>query len=51
MTCRCPSLATYGIGRDDVDDLVSAATRASSMRGNPIVLEAGELRDVLLSAL
>ena len=46
-----PSLAAYGIGRDDVDDLVSAATRASSMRGNPIVLDATELRDVLLAAI
>ena len=46
-----PPLAAYGIGRDDVDDLVSAATRASSMRGNPIVLETGELRQVLLAAI
>lgn len=46
-----PSLAAYGIGRDDVNDLVSAATRASSMRGNPIALDATELRDVLLEAL
>ena len=46
-----PSLAVYGIDRDDVDDLVSAATRASSMRGNPIVLDATELCDVLLAAI
>jgi alcohol dehydrogenase class IV len=46
-----PPLAAYGIGRDHVDDLVSAASRASSMRGNPIVLEAAELRDVLLAAI
>jgi alcohol dehydrogenase class IV len=46
-----PSLAAYGISRDQVDDLVSAATRASSMRGNPIALDATELRDVLLAAI
>ena len=49
--CRIPSLGAYGVGGADVDDLVSAATRASSMRGNPIVLEATELREVLLAAL
>ena len=48
---KIPSLAAYGLGRLDVDDLVSAATRASSMRGNPITLEATELRDVLLAAI
>ena len=46
-----PSLGTYGIGGEHVDDLVSAASRASSMRGNPIVLDATELRDVLLAAI
>ena len=48
---KIPSLAAYGLGRHDVDDLVSAATSASSMRGNPITLEATELRDVLLAAI
>lgn len=46
-----PALGAYGIGPEHVDDLVSAASRASSMRGNPIALEATELRDVLLAAL
>ena len=48
---KIPSLGIYGVSRADVDDLVSAATRASSMRGNPIGLEAAELRQVLLAAL
>ena len=48
---KIPSLGAYGLGRPDVDDLVSAATRASSMRGNPIALDATELRDVLLAAI
>jgi alcohol dehydrogenase class IV len=46
-----PSLGAYGIGGEHVDDLVSSASRASSMRGNPIALDATELRDVLLAAL
>jgi len=48
---RVPSLGAHGVGREHVDDLVSAALRASSMRGNPIALDAGELGDVLLAAL
>jgi alcohol dehydrogenase class IV len=48
---KIPSLGAYGVGRVDVDDLVSAATQASSMRGNSIVLDATELREVLLAAL
>jgi alcohol dehydrogenase class IV len=44
-------LAAYGVSRDHVDDLVEAASRASSMRGNPIALEAAELREVLLAAI
>lgn len=48
---KIPALGTYGIGRQHVDDLVSAASLASSMRGNPIVLDATELRDVLLAAI
>lgn len=46
-----PALGAYGIAREHVDDLVSAAAGASSMRGNPVVLEAGELREVLLAAI
>jgi alcohol dehydrogenase class IV len=48
---KIPSLGAYGIGRDHVDDLVAAASHASSMRGNPIALDATELRDVLLATL
>ena len=48
---KVPGLATYGLAREHVDDLVSAASGASSMRGNPIALDATELREVLLAAL
>jgi alcohol dehydrogenase class IV len=46
-----PSLATYGLGAEDVDILVEQAQRASSMKANPIVLTAGELREVLEKAM
>jgi alcohol dehydrogenase class IV len=48
---RVPSLGAYGIGPEHVADLVSAASLASSMRGNPIALDAAELHDVLLAAI
>ncbi|MBK5297779.1 MAG: iron-containing alcohol dehydrogenase [Vicinamibacteria bacterium] len=48
---QVPGLGAYGLTREHVDDLVSAASVASSMRGNPIALDATELRDVLLAAL
>jgi alcohol dehydrogenase class IV len=46
-----PPLAAYGLGAADVDILVEQAQRASSMKANPIVLTAGELRGVLETAL
>ena len=46
-----PGLGAYGIGTDDLDALVRAASRASSMRANPIPLTDAELRDVLAAAL
>jgi alcohol dehydrogenase class IV len=45
-----PGLRTYGVGDDDAQAIVEAAARASSMKGNPIGLEPGELHDVLASA-
>jgi alcohol dehydrogenase class IV len=48
---KVPGLAAYGIGPEQVEDLVAAASRASSMRGNPVALGASELAEVLNSAL
>ncbi len=48
---RIPKLATYGIGPEHLGDLVSKASKASSMKGNPIVLTAGELAAALSAAL
>lgn len=46
-----PGLRTYGIRMEDVADLVEKASRASSMKANPIVLTEAELRGVLERAL
>ena len=45
-----PVLGAYGIGERDAEGLVAAAARASSMKANPIGLEAHELHEVLASA-
>ncbi len=46
-----PPLRTYGVTENDVPVLVEKASRASSMKGNPIALTSSELTDVLTSAL
>lgn len=48
---KVPPLSAYGIGREHVDGLVSAASGASSMKGNPIVLDLAELREVLVDSI
>jgi alcohol dehydrogenase class IV len=42
-----PPLSHYGVTAADLDPLAADAARASSMKGNCIVLEPGELRRVL----
>jgi len=44
-------LRSCGIAEGDAPVVVEAASRASSTRGNPIVLNAGELREILLRSL
>jgi alcohol dehydrogenase class IV len=46
-----PRLSAYGIREADIPGLCEKAQRASSMKGNPIQLTAGELGEILLSAL
>jgi alcohol dehydrogenase class IV len=48
---QIPKLATYGVSTDDIGRVVDKARKASSMRGNPIELTDGELREVLTSAI
>jgi alcohol dehydrogenase class IV len=54
QVCRdlvIPPLRSHGIGEADFPLLVARASQASSMKANPIVLTAEELRAVLDSAL
>ena len=46
-----PPLRTYGVNRSAAPVLVEKASRASSMKGNPIALTADELTEVLIRAL
>jgi alcohol dehydrogenase class IV len=46
-----PALRVYGIAAKDIPDLVAKAAQASSMKANPIVLTAEELRTVMDGAL
>ncbi|MCS6834588.1 MAG: iron-containing alcohol dehydrogenase [Anaerolineae bacterium] len=46
-----PPLSAYGIGEAHIDELVDKAARASSMKGNALVLSALRLRAILEAAL
>jgi alcohol dehydrogenase class IV len=46
-----PALATYGMTPSDVEAVAENAARASSMKGNPVVLTPAELREILVQAL
>lgn len=48
---RIPGLATWGIGARDADDIAAKAAHASSMKANPVVLTATELRWVMEKAI
>jgi alcohol dehydrogenase class IV len=48
---QIPHLGSYGVGEEDVAGLVEKASKASSMKGNPIALTREELREVLVRAL
>ena len=46
-----PSLGSYGITADDFTVLIQKASVSSSMKGNPIKLTEGELREILERAI
>jgi len=46
-----PGLASFGIRPQDAADVAVKAAASSSMQGNPIPLETGELRAIVLQAL
>lgn len=50
-TLGIPRLGSYGLGPGHADEVVAKAARASSTRGNPVVLEPAELHGALAAAL
>ena len=46
-----PGLSHYGVTSRDAADLAAAASRTSSMRGNCIALDAGELEHIIALAI
>jgi alcohol dehydrogenase class IV len=48
---QIPPLKAYGLKRDDVADVVEKATKASSMKANPMVLTREELTEILERAI
>jgi alcohol dehydrogenase class IV len=48
---KIPKLSSYGIGLEDVPELVAKAAQSSSMKGNPVALTAEELSQLLATAL
>ena len=46
-----PGLATYGLAEPEIAEVVAAAQRASSMRGNPIELSDAEVSEILIRSL
>jgi alcohol dehydrogenase class IV len=46
-----PPLRIYGVSQADVVDLAAQAAKASSMKGNPIVLTEEELREIITRAI
>ncbi|MCI0746559.1 MAG: iron-containing alcohol dehydrogenase [Verrucomicrobia subdivision 3 bacterium] len=49
--CKIPPLRAYGITESDIGILCEAASRASSMKANPITLTPSELHELLQAAL
>jgi alcohol dehydrogenase class IV len=48
---RVPSLATFGLGPQQADDIAAKALASSSMKGNPVGLSHADLKAILLQAL
>ncbi len=48
---KIPSLSGFGLNRDDFPALVKKAKKASSMKGNPVVLDDEQLTEILNKSL
>jgi alcohol dehydrogenase class IV len=46
-----PGLGTFGIRPEQADEIAAKAAKASSTKGNPVVLSDDDLRDILLRAI
>jgi alcohol dehydrogenase class IV len=46
-----PALSAYGIREQDVPTLIAEAAKASSMKGNPLVLTPEELKEILARSI
>ena len=46
-----PGLAGYGVAESDIPSLVEQGRKASSMKGNPLVLQDDELAAILTASL
>ena len=46
-----PGLATFGVGPEQADEIAAKALTSSSMQGNPVALNHGDLKAILLLAL
>ncbi len=48
---KVPGLSRFGVKQDEVTSIVEQSEKSSSMKGNPVVLNSAELRNILLEAL
>jgi alcohol dehydrogenase class IV len=48
---QIPTLGAHGVTHADVDAIADKASRASSMKANPVTLSIEELREILLAAI
>jgi alcohol dehydrogenase class IV len=48
---KIPRLGELGLDRADIPELVEKSLRANSMKGNPILLAAEELREIIEASL
>ena len=51
QTLSIPGLSSYGLHDSDINHVVSAAARSSSMKGHPIELTTDEIRRIVLASL
>ena len=51
VVAPAPGLASYRLDPDGIDAVVTAAQKASSMRGNPIELSDDEVGEILTRSL